>query len=157
LFDRQKEKKNTVFLNQKRGIFVFVAGHNINKIFDRSINNGYVQIWKNTHKISTCFSYGTIIFIFILQYMSYLVNLWSPVIFIMFTLSFKIWIFKNNEGKGTTLCRNSNHLMLKKYHKTRDLILKIIYKTNDKCIKEQYHGNRNNKYENVTMCCVYIY
>jgi len=47
--------------------------------------------------------------------------------------------------------------MLSKYHKIWDLILKIICKTNYKCIKELYHGNRNYKYENVTMCCVYIY
>ena len=56
-----------------------------------------------------------------------------------------------------TLCRNYNHLLPRKYHKRRDFILKIICKTKYKCIKEQYHGNRDYKYENVTMCCVYIY
>ena len=78
-------------------------------------------------------------------------------ILIAFTLSLKIWISQNNEGNVTTLCRNSNHLLPRKYHKRRDFILKIICKTKYKCIKEQYHGNRNYKYENVTMCCVYIY
>jgi hypothetical protein len=36
-----------------------LAGHNIYKIFDKNINSGYVYIWKNTHKIITCLSYGT--------------------------------------------------------------------------------------------------
>jgi len=47
--------------------------------------------------------------------------------------------------------------MPRKYHKGRDFILKIICKTKYKCIKEQYHDNKNYKYENVTMGCVYIY
>jgi len=79
------------------------------------------------------------------------------VIFIVFTLSLNIWISQSNEGKVTTLCKNSNHLMPRKYHKGRDFILKIICKTKYKCIKEQYHDNKNYKYENVTMGCVYIY
>lgn len=134
------------------GTYCFIADHNINKIFDRNITSGYVHIWKNTHKIRTCLSYGTIIYFnFAVQIIS--VNLW----FLSCSLlTITIWISQNNEGKVTTLCRNSNHLMPRKYHKGRDFILKIICKTKYKCIKEQYHGNRNYKYENVTMCCVYI-
>jgi hypothetical protein len=43
--------------------------------------------------------------------------------------SFKIWTSQNNEGKSKTVCRNSNHLVLRKYHKRRDLILKLTCET----------------------------
>jgi hypothetical protein len=104
-------------------------------LFKTSIVVMYIS-WKTHIRSSHFFLMGPIIYlIFAVQIL--LVNLWSPVIFIMFTLSFKIWTSQNNERKGKTVCRNSNHLVPRKYHKRRDFILKLTCEKNTNVLKKK--------------------
>lgn len=128
------------------GAYFLLSGHNIYKIFDRNINSGYVHIWKNTHKVITCLSYGThhLFNFFSTKHISKLVTTCD-----FYHVHYELP--KTAKGRVKLYVRNSNHLVLRKCHKRRGMILKIT------CQKIQMYkrnktGNRNYMYENLTMC-----